>query len=159
MFQILNKTRRTGTVTTDYPDAEAKVAENYRGAPEFEFAQWRDARPAAEACPTGAITVTDVLLSRSVTIDYGRCIFCGECAAASNDGAVRITRKFELAAAERRDLVIAAEYRLNADGSHNRLVRAEPAEEVGPRLKGEIHRLLGRSLAIREVDAGSCNGC
>ena len=24
---------------------------------------------------------------------------------------------------------------------------------------GEIHRLFGRSLAIRQVDAGSCNGC
>ena len=25
--------------------------------------------------------------------------------------------------------------------------------------RAEIHRVLGRSLAIREVDAGSCNGC
>jgi len=29
----------------------------------------------------------------------------------------------------------------------------------GGRLRGEIQRVLGRSLAIREVDAGSCNGC
>ena len=26
-------------------------------------------------------------------------------------------------------------------------------------MRGEIRRVLGRSLAIREVDAGSCNGC
>src|SRR5208282_2859086 len=26
-------------------------------------------------------------------------------------------------------------------------------------LREEIHRVLGRSLAIRQVDAGSCNGC
>jgi Ni,Fe-hydrogenase III small subunit len=26
-------------------------------------------------------------------------------------------------------------------------------------LEEQIHRVLGRSLAIREVDAGSCNGC
>src|SRR3989442_1209668 len=32
-------------------------------------------------------------------------------------------------------------------------------ERVGARLAGEIHRRFGRSLAIREVDAGSCNGC
>src|SRR5213595_1883865 len=32
-------------------------------------------------------------------------------------------------------------------------------ERVGARLAGEIHRRFRRSLAIREVDAGSCNGC
>ena len=26
-------------------------------------------------------------------------------------------------------------------------------------MRDRIHRVLGRSLAIREVDAGSCNGC
>ena len=30
---------------------------------------------------------------------------------------------------------------------------------VGAELQGVIARRLGRSLAIREVDAGSCNGC
>jgi Ni,Fe-hydrogenase III small subunit len=30
---------------------------------------------------------------------------------------------------------------------------------VGAELRGAIARSLGRSLAIREVDAGSCNGC
>ena len=29
----------------------------------------------------------------------------------------------------------------------------------GERIRGEILRLLGRALAIRQVDAGSCNGC
>ena len=32
-------------------------------------------------------------------------------------------------------------------------------EVTGRRLKHEVQRLLGRSLAIREVDAGSCNAC
>lgn len=31
--------------------------------------------------------------------------------------------------------------------------------EVGESLKRETRRCLGRSLSIREVDAGSCNGC
>jgi Ni,Fe-hydrogenase III small subunit len=38
-----------------------------------------------------------------------------------------------------------------------------PAEsELGteaPRIRGEILDILGQALAIREVDAGSCNGC
>src|SRR3989440_11420585 len=39
---------------------------------------------------------------------------------------------------------------------------SEPAdrfEAAGEELRGAIARRLGRSLAIREVDAGSCNGC
>jgi Ni,Fe-hydrogenase III small subunit len=32
-------------------------------------------------------------------------------------------------------------------------------EALGVRLAAEIRRRLGRSLAIRQVDAGSCNGC
>ena len=27
------------------------------------------------------------------------------------------------------------------------------------RVRDRIHQVLGRSLAIRQVDAGSCNGC
>lgn len=33
------------------------------------------------------------------------------------------------------------------------------AIEIGRELDQRIKRLLGRALAIREVDAGSCNGC
>jgi Ni,Fe-hydrogenase III small subunit len=32
-------------------------------------------------------------------------------------------------------------------------------ERVGRQLEGEIRRVFGRSLHIRQVDAGSCNGC
>jgi Ni,Fe-hydrogenase III small subunit len=32
-------------------------------------------------------------------------------------------------------------------------------ERIGERLASEITRRFGRSLAIRQVDAGSCNGC
>lgn len=32
-------------------------------------------------------------------------------------------------------------------------------ERIGGRLASEIGRRFGRSLAIRQVDAGSCNGC
>jgi Ni,Fe-hydrogenase III small subunit len=37
---------------------------------------------------------------------------------------------------------------------------AQPVlEELGFTLAARAHRLFGRSLSIREVDAGSCNGC
>jgi Ni,Fe-hydrogenase III small subunit/formate hydrogenlyase subunit 6/NADH:ubiquinone oxidoreductase subunit I len=163
MFKILQKTFATGIVTTPYPQGGAQVSKSFRGSPKFDLEKWQDARPATEACPTGAIAASENDATRAVTIDYGRCIFCGECAGASADGAVSITQEFELAARDRRDLVLTAEYALNPDGSHARCLRTnrgqETAEQTGRKLSEEIRRVLGRSLAIREVDAGSCNGC
>ena len=188
MFKILQKTLRAGTVTQPYPETAAKLAAGFRGLPEFDMENWRDARPAADACPSGAIAVTDAGGSRTVTVDYGRCILCGECAAATPEGAVSMGRNFEAAVTDREALVISAEYTLDAEGRQTHLVRSSP-QDLGPTDEGvcptlppkdlqpggagafacqpisvqlltrEIHRILGRSLAIREVDAGSCNGC
>jgi Ni,Fe-hydrogenase III small subunit/formate hydrogenlyase subunit 6/NADH:ubiquinone oxidoreductase subunit I len=155
MFKILEKTFRTGIVTKPYPKADAEVSGHFRGLPEFDFAAWRDVRPAADACPAGAIVVEDAGRSRAVTIDYGRCIFCGECAAAA-PGAVRVTQKFEAAVTARKELILTAEYELDSNGRQGELIRSD---SPAPRIAREIHRLLGRSLAIREVDAGSCNAC
>jgi Ni,Fe-hydrogenase III small subunit/formate hydrogenlyase subunit 6/NADH:ubiquinone oxidoreductase subunit I len=159
VFKILEKTLRAGTVTQPYPKTAAKISPHFRGAPAFDLANWRDARPAADICPSSAIAVSDADGLRQVTVDYGRCIFCGECAEVSTDGAVRVTTNFELAASNRAELVISAEYALDREGGHTRLIRASSPREMGRQLQREIHRVLGRSLAIREVDAGSCNGC
>ncbi len=162
MFKILQKSFQVGTATGGYPRVGARLAEQFRGRPEFDFRAWRDARPAAAVCPTGAIAIEDLAGSRIVVVDYGRCIFCGECAEASMDGAVRMTRDFELAATARTDLVLTAEYALLSDGSHASLKRTAGGpsnERPGKAVAVAIQNLLGRSLAIRQVDAGSCNGC
>ena len=36
---------------------------------------------------------------------------------------------------------------------------ADAVTELGRALEARVRKLYGRSLAIREVDAGSCNGC
>jgi Ni,Fe-hydrogenase III small subunit/formate hydrogenlyase subunit 6/NADH:ubiquinone oxidoreductase subunit I len=162
MFKILQKTFSVGSATANYPSIAPRLAEQFRGCPEFDFAAWSDARPAAEACPTGAIALRDSEGLRKVTVDFGRCIFCGECEQASVDGAVRMTQRFELAATDRRNLVLTAAYTLHPDGSHAALQSATSgagAEDPGKRIAAAIHNLLGRSLSIRHVDAGSCNGC
>jgi Ni,Fe-hydrogenase III small subunit/formate hydrogenlyase subunit 6/NADH:ubiquinone oxidoreductase subunit I len=163
MFKILQNSFRVGTATADYPRLAPRLAEQFRGCPEFDFAAWCDARPAAEACPTGAISIQDHDGARQVTVDYGRCIFCGECEAASVDGAVKMSRQFELAATDRRDLVLTADYSLHTDGRHAMLLSSSSspslAEEQAKRIAEAIKNLLGHSLSIRQVDAGSCNGC
>ncbi len=167
MFKILQKTFATGVVTKAYPDEPAQVSEHFRGRPHFDFEKWADARPAAEVCPTGAISLCDSDDSRKVTVDYGLCVFCGLCAEASSDKAVRITQEFELATKNRRNLILTAEYTLNADRTHRQMGAVHrgsgnvetDAKIVGQKARETIHKVLGRSLAIREVDAGSCNGC
>ncbi len=162
MFKILQKTLATGIVTKAYPAELAQVSEHFRGRP-----KWTDARPAAEVCPTGAISLRDSDDSRKVTVDYGLCVFCGLCAEASPDKAVRITQEFELATKNRRNLILTAEYTLNADRTHRQMGAVHlgsgnveaGVESVGQKARETIHKILGRSLAIREVDAGSCNGC
>ncbi len=167
MFKILQKTVSTGTVTANYPTESAKISHRFRGRPSFDFDKWKDARPAVEVCPTGAISLSDQGDSRKVTVDYGLCVFCGLCAEASSEQAVRITQEFELATSDRRNLLLTAEYTLNADRTHRelrkvdrRLVSSETnVESLGKKARETIQKVLGRSLAIREVDAGSCNGC
>jgi Ni,Fe-hydrogenase III small subunit/formate hydrogenlyase subunit 6/NADH:ubiquinone oxidoreductase subunit I len=167
MFKILNQTFKTGIVTTKYPAGASGVPDSFRGRPHFDFGNWRDALPAAAVCPTGAISVLDQADRRTVKVDYGLCIFCGLCAEATPEKAIQITQNFELAVEDRQELIATAEYRLNRNGLQQNLtliqhgpLPAEPAvERTGLKLKETISRLFGRSLAIREVDAGSCNGC
>src|SRR6266496_1210845 len=147
MFKILQKTLKTGTVTVNYPAEPAEISQHFRGRPSFDFEKWKDARSGAEVCPTGAISLSDKGDARTVTVDYGLCVFCGLCAEASSDQAVRITQEFELAATDRRNLVLTAEYALNADRTHRQLraVRggsrnaAADVESVGQKAREKIH--------------------
>jgi len=163
MFEILRKCLRTGVVTTRYPDSPAELSPGARGRPAINFGAWHDARPAAEVCPTGAITCRDDKATRLVRFDLGKCTFCGLCAEV--EPSIQMTAECELAVSRRQTLLSEARYELNADGTHQRLLagpaRDEQAEvsATAARLQAAIQKTFRRSLHIREVDAGSCNGC
>ena len=174
MFGILGKSLSTGIVTTSWPAATAPAfSSGGRGRPEIDWTQWKDARPAAAVCPTGAIRLEDRDGRRTACLDLAQCVFCGLCAEA--DKAIRMTSDCTCAARTRAELLTSATYSLKADGTHDQLIAppsstrpgpAEPApapheslELLGQRLKERTDKIFGRSLHIREVDAGSCNGC
>jgi Ni,Fe-hydrogenase III small subunit/formate hydrogenlyase subunit 6/NADH:ubiquinone oxidoreductase subunit I len=173
MFETLRQSLKTGVVTTSYPDTPAEVSGRARGKPEIDWANWKDARPATAICPTGAISYEDVNGQRVARLDLAKCIFCGLCA--DVDPAIRMTSICECAARRRDDLVTSAGYSLKPDGTHDRLVsppsvttpqRSElfpsPHESLaalGQQIKERAAKMFSRSLHIREVDAGSCNGC
>jgi Ni,Fe-hydrogenase III small subunit/ferredoxin len=173
MFNVLPQSLKTGVVTTSYPATPPEVSPLARGRPEIDWAAWKDARPAAAVCPTGAIAHQDGNGGRRAEFDLAKCIFCGLCAEV--DPAIRMTNVCECAASHRADLVTAADYRLNSDGTHARLISPVPGsgatpdgqasaagdavEALGLEIRAQVAKILGRSLHIREVDAGSCNGC
>jgi len=172
MLGILGKSLSTGIVTTRYPATPPEVSRHTRGRPEIDWANWKDARPATAICPTGAISHEDAPGQRVVWLDLAKCVFCGLCAEV--DKAIRMTHHCECAMRRRNDLVFTSHYRLNDDGTHHRHLdgpattasfrKAAPAsgaslESLGQQVKQRADRIFGRSLHIREVDAGSCNGC
>jgi Ni,Fe-hydrogenase III small subunit/ferredoxin len=172
MFNILRQSLRTGVVTTSYPATPAEVSTQARGRPEIDWAALKNARAAAAVCPTGAIASEDAAGRRRVRFDLAKCVFCGLCAEA--DPAIRMTNICECAAARRDELVTGATYLLAPDGTPAKIVstavgadqspegpaaKQVPLETLELEIKARTEKMLGRSLHIREVDAGSCNGC
>jgi Ni,Fe-hydrogenase III small subunit/formate hydrogenlyase subunit 6/NADH:ubiquinone oxidoreductase subunit I len=148
MLTALLKSLATGVVTIRYPKDPARPPERFRGAPAPRAGSHLADLPSPSVCPTGAL-FRDGDPSRYV-VDRGRCIFCGRCA--EGDSAIELGRQVELAARRREGLVV----QIESDGNGLAVAQPPPAAREVAR---EIRRTLGRSLALRHLDAGSCNAC
>jgi Ni,Fe-hydrogenase III small subunit/NAD-dependent dihydropyrimidine dehydrogenase PreA subunit len=139
MLKILLARLAQGHRTAKFPDVDPTLPERFRGRPALDATRCPDGcRACVDACPTGAIDA-----SGGLSLDTGRCLFCSDCTEACPEGAIRYTNEFRLASRERRDLV------LTSGGTAGRVL------ELGE----ELRRLFGRSLKLRQVSAGGCNGC
>ncbi|MGB6172543.1 MAG: NADH-quinone oxidoreductase subunit NuoB [Xanthobacteraceae bacterium] len=101
-----------------------------------------DCKACADVCPTKAITMragSDA--GGRLDIDYGRCIVCQLCTEACPTGAMSPSSDWAFGVRARADLVWAKGF------------ATEPAAGV------QARRPFRRSLHVRHVDAGSCNGC
>jgi Ni,Fe-hydrogenase III small subunit/formate hydrogenlyase subunit 6/NADH:ubiquinone oxidoreductase subunit I len=137
MLGLIRTRLAQGRRTIPIVDAPAELAARFRGRPTVDETKCRSGCDAcADACPTSAIT------AYPLRIDLGACLFCNACATACPDGAVTFTTDHRMAVRRRGDLV--------APGIESRLATA---------LDGEMRRLFGRSLKLRQISAGGCNGC
>jgi len=131
---------RQGKRTVAFPVEHPPLPDLFRGLPRMDRAACNEGcSRCVDVCPTDAIYLTP----DAMDIDLGRCLFCPECERACPVGALSFTRGYRLAASTRESL--------HMDGNHS----SPSIEQIGAQLR----RLLGRSLKLRAVSAGGCNGC
>ncbi len=138
---------RSGNATTGWPLIGAEDGQRHvLGMPRYHPEQCQtDCDACVAVCLTSAISVanTDASGSQRISLDYGRCIHCQQCITACPHGVFSASHDWAFGVRRREDLVWAE------------TLASKSADE----LKNSIRRTFGRSLHIRHVDAGSCNGC
>jgi Ni,Fe-hydrogenase III small subunit/formate hydrogenlyase subunit 6/NADH:ubiquinone oxidoreductase subunit I len=138
MLDLLRTRLTQGTRTSGFPKEAPEFPERFRGRPAFDASCCDDGcRECARSLPSALIQ-----LGATATIDVGACLFSPEEATRCPDGAVSFTREFRMASSTRQGLC--------STTGEVELARA---------LDEQSRRLFGRSLRLRSVAAGSCNGC
>jgi len=150
----------TGIVSMHYPEEPVAMPDGYRGRPVLhqERCTGDTCRRCVEVCLPKALTWTERSQGAELRLDYGRCVFCGLCEEACPEQAITLTTDIELAARRKTDLAVSLRILGNGHPSRGDSV-ADIEAEAETTLRDEIKRVFGRSLHIRHVDAGSCNGC
>ncbi len=149
MIGWLFKGLRSRRLTTPYPNGPEPASAEFRGraAISTEVVAAEQAQAAAAACLPDALTVTD---RGALRLDATRCINCGLCVGAVENGAVKMEARFELAGPEVDTLVVESEGGgMPAPGGRD--VGAQGTANGGLSLP----RAFRRSIHIRHVDAGS----
>ena len=116
----------------------AKVPGIFRGRPVISTEKVNEAE-LIELCPLDAISASPV------SIDLGKCNFCGECAK-QFPNKIKFTTDYQISTNERDRLII-------KEGED------QPIEVNQETIRKEIRQLFGRSLKLRQVSAGGDNSC
>ncbi|HBE78917.1 MAG TPA: hydrogenase [Firmicutes bacterium] len=150
MLNIIKKIIQYPRLTGDYPKKPFK-ADFMIGKPLIDGTRCNGCGECVKRCPAGAIQVGKSTNDIGINID--QCIFCALCEEVCPQQAVTITHEFELAERERQDL------HKGTLVLEERNIPSDDFEVIGKRIEERLRKKLRRSLQIREVDAGSCNGC
>ena len=129
----------SGKATTSWPRESGNDGQHgVLGMPRYNPEGCREGcDECASVCPTRAIRTHDGALA----VDYGRCVVCQLCTEVCPTGAMEVSNDWAFGVCRRADLIWSVE------GTR---YLAPPRPE---------RQAFRRSLHIRHVDAGSCNGC
>ncbi len=133
-----------GRQTAPWPLAEGTDGQaGFLGMPRYKPELCTEGcRACADICPTKAITMRATVNSGgTLDVDYGRCVVCQLCTEACPTGAMSPSSDWAFGARARDDLI------WKADAGN------------APARGAQTRRAFRRSLHVRHVDAGSCNGC
>ncbi len=119
---------------------KAVIDENFRGLPIINKENCSDCSKCIAICPTNAI-------SRDISIDMGKCIFCGDCERECPNNSIKFTNFHKIASTSREYLIINS-----ATDGKNFEIDAIKSSDL-------IKNTFGKSLRLRQVSAGGCNGC
>jgi Ni,Fe-hydrogenase III small subunit/NAD-dependent dihydropyrimidine dehydrogenase PreA subunit len=121
------------------PDvATAKVPGIFRGRPVISAAKVNE-QELIGLCPVDAIA------ANPVSIDLGKCTFCGECAKRFPEK-IKFTTDYKISTNERGRLIV-------KEGED------KPIEVNPETVRKEIRKTFGQSLKLRQVSAGGDNSC
>lgn len=115
----------------------ATVNENFRGLPKIYIEKCANIEECINICPTKAI-------GKNLSIDLGKCIFCGECERICANGAIKFSNFYKIGSISRENLII----------NKTSWVELDPIES-----SKFIKKTFGRSLKLRQVSSGGCNSC
>ena len=136
MFQTLQSLLKNGYQTIDDVRG-AKLPENFRGYPIIlEDNNSELAKQCMDVCPTDAISLNPL------TINLGKCIFCGECEAVAPK-LIHFTNDHLLATNTEEGLLV-------RNGKPKTGIDADA-------LRKEIHAFFGGSLKLRQISAAGDN--
>ena len=161
MLGILINSLKSGVIT----EAEPLGMPTSFGFPVIDFSRCTACDECARACPTGAISTTLAGADKKiVTLSYAACIQCRACVTECPEQAVSVSHHVEVAAYTREQLARSASFEIDPATGRGTLVQVEAhhgptLHESADRLRERIRGRLGRSLHVRQVDAGSCNAC
>jgi Ni,Fe-hydrogenase III small subunit/ferredoxin-like protein FixX len=121
------------------PDVRnVKLKSPFRGRPEISTTKV-DEQALVDICPLGAIS------SKPISIDLGKCSFCGECAFAFPEK-IKFTQDYKISSNKLENLIV-------KEGD------SKPIQLDNASIRPEVRKTFSKSLKLRQVSAGGDNSC
>lgn len=120
---------------------KVEIGKKFRGFPILNGNSCENCKTCASVCPTGAIS------SHPLSIDMGKCVFCGNCIQSCPAKAISFSNFHKTSSTSRESLKVISG------------LTEEDYFKSAVKSKKEIAKIFGRSLKLRNVSAGGCNGC